>query len=103
MTDTELWRTAPETIHWYTPPATVQDRANPPFYRGFPDGVTNACYNALDLHVEQGRGDQAAVIYDSPVTATKRQNSYAQMLDDVARFAGVQSDQGLGKVERFIV
>ena len=103
MTDTELWRKAAENIHWYTPPATVLDSANPPFYRWFPDGVTNACYNALDLHVEQGRGDQAAVIYDSPVTATKRQYSYAQLLDEVARFAGVLAAQGVGKGDRVIV
>jgi propionyl-CoA synthetase len=103
MTDTELWRKAAENIHWYTPPATVLDSSNPPFYRWFPDGVTNACYNAVDLHVEQGRGEQAAVIYDSPVTATKRQYSYAQLLDEVSRFAGVLAAQGVAKGDRVIV
>ncbi len=103
MTDTELWRKAAENIYWYTPPATVLDSSNPPFYRWFPDGVTNACYNAVDLHVEQGRGEQTAVIYDSPVTATKRRYSYAQLLDEVSRFAGVLAAQGVGKGDRVIV
>jgi propionyl-CoA synthetase len=103
MTNTELWQQAAEDIHWYTPPTTVLDSANPPFYRWYPDGVTNACYNAIDIHVEQGRGEQAAVIYDSPVTATKRQYSYAQLLDEVSRFAGVLAAQGVVKGDRVIV
>jgi propionyl-CoA synthetase len=103
MTDTELWQRAAQNIHWYQPPATVLDSSNPPFYRWFPDGVTNACYNAVDLHVEEGRGEQTAVIYDSPVTNTKRQYSYAQLLDEVSRFAGVLASQGVGKGDRVIV
>ena len=79
------------------------DDSNPPFYRWYPDGVTNACYNALDVHVEQGRGDQAALIYDSPVTDTKRQYSYAELLDTVSRFAGVLAAQGVAKGDRVIV
>jgi propionyl-CoA synthetase len=103
MSNTELWQQAAENIHWYEAPTQVLDASNPPFYRWFADGTTNACYNALDLHVEQGRGDQAALIYDSPVTDTKRQYTYAQLLDEVSRFAGVLSGLGVEKGDRVIV
>jgi len=103
MDNLELWRQAAENIYWYEKPTTVLDDSNPPFYRWFPDGVTNACYNALDIHVEQGRGEQAALIYDSPVTDTQRQYTFTQLLDQVARFAGVLSGCGVGKGDRVIV
>ncbi len=103
MNNIELWRQAAQDIHWYKAPTTVLDSSNPPFYRWFPDGVTNTCYNALDIHVEQGRGEQTAVIYDSPVTDTKRQYTYAQLLSEVARFAGVLAAQGVTKGDRVLV
>mgnify|MGYP001821430729 FL=1 len=103
MVNTELWRQAADNIHWFEAPDKVLDDSNPPFYRWFPDGVTNACYNALDLHVAQGRGEQAALIYDSPVTDTKRRYSYAELLDEVSRFAGVLAAQGVVKGDRVLV
>ena len=103
MSNTELWQRAAQDIYWYQAPETVLDSSNPPFYRWFPDGVTNACYNALDIHVEQGRGEQLAVIYDSPVTDTKRYYTYAQLLSEVARFAGVLAAQGVSKGDRVLV
>ena len=103
MTDSALWRRAAADIHWYQAPATLLDDSNPPFYRWFPDGVTNACYNAVDIHVEQGRGGQLALIYDSPVTATRRSYTFDQLLDAVARCAGVFADQGVAKGDRVIV
>ena len=103
MTNTDLWKQAAENIHWFRAPTTVLDDSNPPFYRWYPDGVTNACYNALDLHVEQGRGDQTALFYDSPVTDTRRQYSYAQLLEEVATFAGVLAGRGVEKGDRVIV
>jgi len=103
MTDSALWRGAAADIHWYQVPATLLDDSNPPFYRWYPDGVTNACYNALDLHVEQGRGGQLALIYDSPVTATKRSYTFDQLLDAVSRFAGVLAGEGVVKGDRVIV
>ena len=87
MTDSALWRRAAADIHWYQAPATLLDDSDPPFYRWYPDGVTNACYNAVDLHVEQGRGGQLALIYDSPVTATRRSYSFGQLLDAVSASA----------------
>ena len=72
MENTELWRQAADDIFWYQEPKQLLDESNPPFYRWYPDGITNACYNALDVHVHDGRGDQPAIIHDSPVTQTQR-------------------------------
>jgi len=103
MSDTALWQEAAEDIHWYQAPATVLDDSNPPFYRWFPDGVTNACYNAVDLHVEEGRGEQLAVIYDSPVTGSQRKYTFAQLQVEVARFAGALAERGVTKGDRVII
>ena len=103
MSDEQIWQDAAENIHWYQRPTRLLDDSNPPFYRWYPDGVTNACYNAVDIHVEQGRGEQAAVIYDSPVTNSKRSYSYSELLVEVARFAGVLASQGVGKGDRVIL
>ena len=103
MNNIDLWRQAAEDIAWYRAPTQTLDSSNPPFYRWFPDGVTNACYNALDIHVEQGRGEQAALIYDSPVTDTKRQYSYRELLAEVALFAGVLAAQGVSKGDRVVI
>jgi len=103
MDNEQLWQQAAENVHWYQAPTTVVDDDNPPFYRWFPDGTTNACYNALDVHVEQGRGEQAALIYDSPVSDTRRQYTYAELLDQVSRFAGVLAARGVVKGDRVIV
>ena len=72
----------------------VLDDTNPPFYRWFPDAELNTCANALDRHVADGRGDQPALIYDSPVTGTQRTYTYAELLDETARFAGVLHGPG---------
>lgn len=103
MKDKKLWEAAGKDIFWYQAPTKLLDDSNPPFYRWFPDGVTNACFNALDIHVEQGRGEQAAIIHDSPVTNSKTTLSYAQLLDRVSRFAGVLSAQGVEKGDRVLI
>ena len=103
MTANNLWQQAADQVYWYRAPTRLLDDDKPPFYRWFPDGVTNACYNALDLHVEQGRGEQAALIYDSPVTDTRRQYSYAELLQEVSTFAGVLAGCGVTKGDRVIV
>ncbi len=103
MKNTELWQQAADDIFWYQAPKQLLDDSNPPFYRWYPDGITNACYNALDVHVNDGRGDQQAVIYDSPVTQTQRSISYKELLDEVSRFAGVLSAQGVSAGDRVII
>ena len=103
MIDSELWQRAADDIHWYQPPTRLLDDSNPPFYRWYPDGVTNACYNAVDIHVDEGRGEQLAVIYDSPVTDSKRSYTFAQLQSEVSRFAGVLQAQGVARGDRVII
>ncbi|MCB1841910.1 MAG: AMP-binding protein, partial [Halioglobus sp.] len=98
-----LWRAAANAIHWYTPPSILLDDSQPPFYRWFPDGVTNACFNALDVHVAAGRGEQAALIYDSPVTDSQRVFSYAELLHAVALCAGALARCGVARGDRVVI
>jgi propionyl-CoA synthetase len=97
-----FWLDAAKAIDWQTAPTKALD-ARPPFYSWFPDGELNICANALDRHVEAGHGDRAALIYDSPVTGTQRTYTYAQLLDEVARFAGVLAGLGVGRGDRVVV
>ena len=84
-------------------PSVVLDASSPPFYRWFADGTLNTCFNALDRHVRDGRGNQAALIYDSPVTGIRRTYTYTELRDEVARFAGVLRALGVDKGDRVIV
>jgi propionyl-CoA synthetase len=79
------------------------DTDRSPFDRWFPDGTTNACYNALDLHVAIGHGDRTALIYDSPVTESKLSISYGTLLQTVSRFAGALTKLGIRKGDRVII
>jgi propionyl-CoA synthetase len=104
LDDTEgFWREAAQQIDWYKAPAGILDASNPPFYRWFGDGVMNTCFNALDRHVAGGRGDQAALVYDSPVTGVTRRFTYAELLDEVAAFAGVLTGLGVGRGDRVVI
>jgi propionyl-CoA synthetase len=98
-----FWGEAARLVDWITPPRQVLDDSTPPFYRWFPDGRLNVCFNALDRHVVHGRADQVALIYDSPVAGTQRQYTYAQLLDLVARFGGVLRDLGVSKGDRVVI
>ncbi len=100
---TGFWGEAARAIDWEQPPTMVLDDSNPPIYRWFPDGVLNTCHNALDRHVEGGRADQAALIYDSPVTATIRSFTYRELRHEVARLAGALAGLGVMKGDRVIV
>ena len=98
-----FWGQAATAIEWITPPTTVLDASNPPFYRWFPGATMNTCWNALDRHVRDGRGEQLALIYDSPVTGTTRSFTYAALLADVAKFAGVLAGLGVEKGDRVLI
>jgi len=98
-----FWAEAAEDVHWYKTWDKVLDDTNKPFYRWFTGAEVNTCYNALDVHVENGRGDQPALIYDSPVTDTKKTLTYRELTDKVATFAGVLAAAGVGKGDRVIV
>jgi len=97
------WGELAESLHWTKHWDKVLDDSRVPFYRWFEGGELNTCYNALDLHIEQGRGDQLALIYDSPVTNTVQKFSYTELCDQVARLAGVIQSQGVTKGDRVII
>ncbi len=104
VTDPEgFWGEAAAAIDWYREPTVILDRSNAPFYRWFPDGILNTCFNALDRHVAAGRAEQPALVYDSPVTGSARTYTYRQLLDEVARFAGVLRGLGVGAGDRVVI
>jgi propionyl-CoA synthetase len=98
-----FWAEAAEGISWYKKWDKVLDDSNPPFYRWFTGGEMNTCYNCLDRHVEAGRGDKVALIYDSPVTNTIAKYTYSELTNIVAKFAGGLKKLGLKKGDRAII
>ncbi len=98
-----FWAEAAREISWIKAPEKIFDADSGVYGRWFPDARVNACYNALDRHVEGGRGDQAAIYNDSPVTGTKRTISYRELLDETAALAAVLQDLGVAKGDRVLV
>ncbi len=98
-----FWAEAAKAIEWTKPPSRIFDPEAGVYGRWFPDATGNACHNALDRHVAAGRGGQVAFYYDSPVTATKRAITYAEMLAEVEALAAVLIDFGVGKGDRVII
>jgi propionyl-CoA synthetase len=99
----DFWKKVSDDIFWYEKPTKILNTDNPPFYKWFEDGVTNTCYNALDIHVNNGRGEKIAIIYDSPITNTQKKITYSELRDQVALFAGALKKQGVGKKDRVII
>jgi len=98
-----FWAEEADKLHWQRRWTRVLDDSNAPLYRWFSGGLFNTCYNALDRHVEEGRANQAALIYDSPVTGTVRTYSYRELRDAVARFAGALLAQGVQQGDRVVI
>jgi len=98
-----FWGAAAEDCHWYKKWDRVLDDTHKPFFRWFSGGEMNTCYNALDYHIENGRGEQNAMIYDSPVTATIEKYTYSQLRDEVALFAGVLAAHDVVKGDRVLI
>ena len=98
-----FWAEAAGAIDWDEPWQRVLDDSRAPFYRWFSGGRMNTCHNALDRHVDGGRADQPALVYDSPVTDTIRTFTYRELRDEVARFAGALAAQGVEHGDRVIV
>ena len=98
-----FWMEAAKAIDWTKPPTRALNDANPPFYRWFEDGEANTCWNCVDRHVEAGRGDQAAFIYDSPITGAKRTITFSELKDEVAQLAGALARRGVSKGDRVII
>jgi propionyl-CoA synthetase len=98
-----FWAGAAAAIDWDEPWTHVLDDSRVPFYRWFSGGRMNTCYNALDRHVERGRADQPALIYDSPVTDTVATFTYGELRDAVALFAGALAAQGVTRGDRVVI
>lgn len=97
------WMQQAQAIDWIKAPTNALDDSNAPLYRWFADAEVNTCYNAVDRHVENGRGDQVAIIYDSPITDTQSKITYAALRDQVASLAGALRDKGVTKGDRVII
>ncbi|NJC24480.1 propionyl-CoA synthetase [Arthrobacter pigmenti] len=98
-----FWLDAAKQVTWSTEPKQALNQTNAPLYSWFPDGVLNTSFNALDRHVQAGRGEQDALIYDSAMLGEQRRFSYAELTDRVSRFAGVLRAQGVGKGDRVVI
>jgi propionyl-CoA synthetase len=98
-----FWREAARAIDWIKAPDVIFDAGQGAYGRWFPDAICNTCFNALDRHVRDGRGQQPALIHDSPVTGTKAVFSYADMLDEVVALAAVLQELGVTKGDRVIL
>ena len=98
-----FWAEVADEVFWYKKPTKILNSENPPFYKWFSDGMTNTCYNAVDLHVKNGNGKKIAIIYDSPITNSQKKITYNQLKDQVSIFAGALINQGIKKGDRVII
>ncbi|HST48082.1 AMP-binding protein [Jatrophihabitans sp.] len=104
LTDPDrFWAQAATAITWIHKPTRVLDDTDPAFARWFSDGTLNTCFNALDRHVVAGRGEQTALIYDSPVTGSRREYSYTELTELTAKFAGVLRALGVERSDRVLI
>jgi propionyl-CoA synthetase len=101
----KFWAKAADGLEWYRKPSTILEKSkdNPHLYNWFSDGVINTCYNCLDVHVKNGRANQDALIYDSPLTGVKKHYTYQELLDQVASCAGGLVDLGVTKGDRVVI
>jgi propionyl-CoA synthetase len=99
----EFWKEQADRLPWFTKPTDIVDTSEHPTGRWFSDGEMNTCYMALDHHVANGRADQVAIHYDSPVSNSKQSLTYAQLLEKVAKFAGALRAQGVEKGDRVVI
>ena len=99
----KFWKEISNDIFWFKKPTKILNKSNPPFYKWFEDGVTNTCYNALDYHIDKGRGDKVALIYDSPITGNKAKFTFKDLKNKVSKFASALGNQGIKKGDRVII
>ncbi len=99
----EFWKNVSDDIFWFKKPTKILNKSNPPFYKWFEDGVTNTCYNAIDVHIDNGYGDKTALIYDSPITNSKAKFTYSELVEKISKFAGALHNQGIKKGDRVII
>ena len=99
----EFWKNVSDDIFWFKKPTKILNKSNPPFYKWFEDGVTNTCYNAIDVHIDKGNGEKTALIYDSPITNSKAKYTYNELREKISKFAGALDNQGVKKGDRVII
>jgi len=99
----DFWNNVSEDIFWFKKPTKILNKNNAPFYKWFEDGITNTCYNALDLHIEKGKGEKIALIYDSPITGNKAQFTFNELKSKVSKFAGALDNLGVKKGDRIVI
>ncbi|MDC0163664.1 propionyl-CoA synthetase [Candidatus Pelagibacter sp.] len=99
----EFWKNISNDMFWFKKPTKILNKSNPPFYKWFEDGITNTCYNAIDVHIEEGKGEKTALIYDSPIIGIKAQFTYNQLKEKVSKFAGALDNRGIKKGDRVII
>jgi propionyl-CoA synthetase len=99
----DFWAEVARDVDWYTTPTRIFDADAGVYGRWFVDGVTNTCWNAIDRHVEGGRAEQTALIYDSPITGTKASFTYREMKAEIEALAAVIADQGIVKGDRVLL
>ena len=100
---TAFWKKKADNISWNKKPKIILDNSNPPFWSWFPEGELNTCYNCLDIHIANGKGDVNALIYDSPVTNTKITYTYKELLNKTEKIAGALRDYGVVKGDRVLI
>ena len=98
-----FWLEAADAIDWFEKPHRALDTSEAPFFTWFPDGVLNTCYNALDRHVIQGKGDRLALVWESAMADRTERYTYTELLDRVGRFAGALRDLGVGRGDRVLI
>ncbi len=98
-----FWARAADDIEWMRRPRAIFDSTRESRTVWFPGGMLNTCANAVDLHVRSGRGEQPALIHDSPVTGSVRTLSYRELQDEVARLAGALAGLGVERGDRVLL
>ncbi len=99
----EFWKNVSEDVFWFKKPTKILNKSKPPFYKWFEDGVTNTCYNAIDVHIDNGNGDKTALIYDSPITDSRAKFTYSELREKISKFAWALDNQGVKKGDRVII
>ena len=99
----KFWMDAAEKIDWDEKPSKALFDGNAPLYEWFSDGMVNTCWNAVDRHVEQGRGDQIAIMHESPITHSTKGITYKELQTRVASLAGALKMRGVEKGDRVII
>ena len=99
----KFWEEVSKDIFWFKKPTKILNKSKPPFYKWFEDGITNTCYNALDLHIDNGLENKTALIYDSPITKSKTKFTYGELKKKVSKFSWALRNQGVNKGDRVII